>query len=117
MWPKRDYIHVKDAACGFLATALSDDVTPGECVTVNLGTSNAYSVSEVVEKLREVANVPFELLPETERLRPVDRPFLSADTSSIRERFGWRPQFTIDDAMADLWREPDLAGPLIARYA
>ncbi len=117
MWPKRDYIHVKDAARGFRTTALGEDIARGECVTVNLGTSNAYSVSEVVEKLRAVADVPFELQSDTERLRSVDRPFLAADTSRIRDRFGWRPQFTIDDAMADLWREPELSQALTERYA
>ena len=117
LWPKRDYIHVKDAASGFAAAALSATPTTGECVTVNLGTSAAFSVSEVVEKLRAVAPIPFELVEDAQRLRPVDRPFLAADTSRMRQLFGWHPHLTIDDAMADLWRDPELSPSLTERYA
>src|SRR4029078_5907911 len=52
--PKLDYIHVRDAARGFLATALGGEVLPGETVTVNLGTSHSFSVEEVVTRLRTV---------------------------------------------------------------
>ncbi|MEX6505848.1 NAD-dependent epimerase/dehydratase family protein [Jiella sp. M17.18] len=116
LWPKRDYIHVRDAARGFMKTALGDGVAPGECVTVNLGTSAAYSVSEVVEKLRAVCDIDFEIQQDASRLRPVDRPFLAADTSRMRSRFGWQPELTVDDAMADLWRDPELTRALTERY-
>ncbi|KQT51012.1 epimerase [Aureimonas sp. Leaf454] len=116
LWPKRDYIHVKDAALGFRAVALKDSSASGEVVTVNLGTSASYSVVEVLEKLRSVSQTDFSIEEDPDRLRKVDRPFLAADTSRIQALFGWNPRFTIDDAMADLWREPELAESLTARY-
>jgi UDP-glucose 4-epimerase len=115
LWPKRDYIHVKDAASGF-AAAVNGAVRPTETVVVNLGSSQPYSVEEVVKKLRRISGCEFSLWEDPSRVRPVDRPFLAADTSRIQQLFGWRVRYTIDDALADLWREPDLAESLTARY-
>lgn len=114
--PKRDYIHVFDAAQGFKAAALNHSVAPGRTVTVNLGTSHQYSVGEIIEKLRSITNIDF--LPEHDpaRVRPVDRPFLAADNTQMQRLFGWAPTFTIDEALADIWRRPDLAEALVAKY-
>lgn len=116
MWPKRDYIHVQDAARGFRATALDSAVTSGETVTVNLGTSRSYSVAEIVTKLRGTAGIDFSFEEDKSRLRKVDRPFLAADIRAIKRQFGWEPKHTIDDALADLWRNPELANGLMAKY-
>lgn len=116
LWPKRDYIHVEDAARGFATIATARRHQSESTVTVNLGTSQPYSVEEVLQKLRAVADVEFELEQDGSRVRPVDRPFLAADTTQIRQRFGWVPAFTIDDAVRDLWRAPDLASALVEKY-
>jgi UDP-glucose 4-epimerase len=116
MWPKRDYIHVRDAARGFVAVALKEDRgTPGTLV-VNLGTSQSYSVAEIVDKLKQIALIDFALEQEQSRQRKVDRPHLAADIHEIHSRFGWTPQATVDDALADLWREPDFAPSLAEKY-
>lgn len=116
MWPKRDYIHVIDAARGFAAAALDDHIAAGEPVTVNLGTSQSYSVEEIVTKLQGVVPFGFDVEEDVSRLRKVDRPYLAADIGKIAALFGWRPHHSIDTALADLWREPDLTPELIAKY-
>lgn len=116
MSPKRDYIHVRDAARGFVAVALKDECGGASTLTVNLGTSFSYSVAEIVAKLKDVAMIDFSLEQERSRLRSVDRPYLAADIREIRARFGWTPQVNIDDALADLWREPDLTPELARKY-
>ncbi len=116
MSPKRDYIHVRDAASGFITVALEEEIAAGSTLTVNLGTSHSYSVAELVAKLRDVAMIEFSLEQEPSRLRKVDRPHLAADISRISSRFGWTPQRTIDDALADVWREPDLTPELAGKY-
>ncbi|RDJ24077.1 UDP-glucose 4-epimerase [Bosea caraganae] len=115
-WPKRDYIHVEDAARGFATIATDAGLEPGATVTVNLGTSHPYSVDEILSKLRGIAQIRFALEQDSDRVRAVDRPFLAADTTQIRQLFGWEPEFTIDDALSDLWRAPDLSEALTAKY-
>lgn len=116
MRSKRDYIHVRDAARGFVSVALKGGIEPGPTVTVNLGTSQTYSVAEIVEKLKLIAGIEFTVEQQPSRLRKVDRPYLAADIGEINVRFGWRPEATVDEALADTWREPDLAPALAGRY-
>lgn len=116
LWPRRDYIHVRDAARGFAAATLRGEVPVGETVTVNLGTSRTYSVSDILGKLRQIAGVPFRVERDEARIRSEDRPHLAAATGRIRRIFGWEPHLTIDDALADLWSNPDLAERLTERY-
>jgi UDP-glucose 4-epimerase len=116
MWPKRDYIHVKDAASGFVAAALTDRVQAGDILTVNLGTSQPFSVEEVIQKLKRIAGIEFSVEEDRSRARKVDRPYLAADNSEIRRVLGWKPALTIDDALADLWREPDMTPELAEKY-
>jgi UDP-glucose 4-epimerase len=116
LWPKRDYIHVQDAALGFVTTALNHVVATGETLTVNLGTAQPYSVEAMIPRLRKIAGIDFSVEQDVCRVRKVDRPHLAADISRIQKLFGWKPTYTIDDALTDLWREPDLAAELIAKY-
>lgn len=113
---RRDYIGVRDAARGFQAVALGGDIAVGETTVVNLGTSLTYSVLEVVEKLRRISGTDFGIRQTGDRVRRVDRPFLAADTREITAHFDWRPTATIDDTLAELWVEPDLASDLVERY-
>ena len=41
---------------------------------------------------------------------------LAADIEQIRRRFGWEPAVSIDEAIAELWRNPDLSEHLVAKY-
>jgi UDP-glucose 4-epimerase len=73
-------------------------------------------VAEIVLKLQQLAPIEFALEQEQSRLRKVDRPYLAANISAIRTRFGWTPKSTVDDALIDLWNEPDLSPALMAKY-
>lgn len=116
LWPKRDYIHVKDAARGFASTLFGADIEPGKTVTVNLGTSQPYSVEEIIGKLRLISGCKIDIEQDLSRVRAVDRPFLAADNSLIAALFGWKATHTLDDALSDLWSEPDLSDHLLAAY-
>lgn len=114
--PKRDYIHVKDAAAGFAATALNGNLKKGEIVIVNLGTQMQYSVEDLLEKLKNIAQIKFEIETDPTRLRKVDRPFLGANITKIKELFKWKPQFDIDIALMEMWKDPDLPKYFIEKY-
>ncbi len=115
-WPKRDYIDVVDAAGGFAAVALGDNPGPGECETVNLSSGDQYSVDEILERLQSVLGCKFEVRQSKDRMRAVDRPFLGADITRIKEKFGWAPQHSLESSLERAWASrdslPDLRGRL-----
>jgi UDP-glucose 4-epimerase len=114
--PKRDFIHVTDAARGFATVATAGDVRPGATEIVNLGTGCQYSVAELLEMLSGIAGQKFTIDRDSKRLRKVDRPFLCADISRIRDRFGWSPERTLEDALRDIWADPDIPQSLLDKY-
>jgi len=112
--PKRDYIHVEDVARGFAAVGLTDRENTG-VDTVNLGTGVGYSVTEVVDMLSRVIGERLTIETDPTRVRASDRPFLSAATARIRERYNWAPQKTMSDSLRDLWANPDIPVELLER--
>jgi UDP-glucose 4-epimerase len=113
---RRDYVHVTDVARGFANVACRGDVEPGETCVVNLGTQKAYSVHDLLEHLRTISAIDFQVDQDPSRMRASDRPFLAANNQQIAERFGWSPRFEIDKALADLWQNPDLPESWVDRY-
>lgn len=110
IWPKRDYIHVADAARGFAAVATRGEISSGEVATVNLGTSLQFSVEEILAKLRQITQLEFKVETDPSRVRAVDRPYLGADIGLIGTLFGWKPRYGIDQAIVDLWQDPEGLG-------
>ncbi|MCV7055889.1 NAD-dependent epimerase/dehydratase family protein [Mycolicibacterium gilvum] len=114
-WPKRDYIDVLDAASGFAAAALGTAPEPGHCEVVNLGSGQQYSVDEIVDRMRSVLGLNFEVRQDERRMRAVDRPFLGADITRIRDTFGWSPQHELDETLKRMWGNPDFLPDLEGR--
>lgn len=112
IWPKRDYIDVVDAARGFAAVALGDHPGPEQCEVVNLSSGDQYSVDEILQRLHSTLGLRFEVRQSPDRMRAVDRPFLGADISRIKEKFGWSPQHSLEYTLERAWASrgslPDL---------
>ncbi len=115
--PKRDYIDVRDAARGFWAVTSRGEVPNRTVVTVNLGTMKQYSVMELLDKIKTISGIEFEIEQDTKRLRKVDRPHLFADISRINQLFDWKPQFDINDTIQAMIQEPDLPAYLLDKYS
>ena len=113
---KRDYVHVSDVARGFACVATANNIENSEVATVNLGTQQSYSVSQLLEHLTEISSIDIQVESDPSRMRPSDRPFLAADINRIQQRFQWQPAFAIREALADLWQAPDLPEEWIEGY-
>jgi UDP-glucose 4-epimerase len=116
LWPKRDYIDVRDAAAGFAAAALNGSIAGGETVTVNLGTAQQFSVDEILKLLQQVARRQITVEEDKSRVRAVDRPFLGAAIGRIQAYFGWTPRYNIEDTVKAIWQDPDFSAALNERY-
>jgi UDP-glucose 4-epimerase len=100
----RDYIHVVDLALGHLK-ALEALKAPGrrdECLTVNLGTGNGYSVLEIVRAFEQASGkpVPYKIAPR----RPGDVAACYADPNRASKVLGWKAERGLGAMCADTWR-------------
>lgn len=112
--PSRDYVHVADVAAGFAAVATGDRFS-GEVDLVNLGTGTGWTVDQVVDQLSGVVGERLTVVTDPARVRASDRPHLAAATARMRDHYGWTAQRTLEDALRDLWADPDIPASLLER--
>jgi UDP-glucose 4-epimerase len=86
----RDYIHVSDLIDAHVL-ALEHLLAGGESLTANCGYGQGFSVLEVVEAVKRVTGVDFEVRMGPRRAG--DPAALVADSTRIREMLGWRPAY------------------------
>ena len=86
----RDYIHVTDLAEAHIK-ALEHLLAGGASDIFNCGYGKGCSVGEVIKEVKKVTGADFNV-EETDR-RAGDPPELVADSSLIRERLSWEPEY------------------------
>ncbi len=94
----RDYIHVEDLAHGHLL-ALDYVRKHKECLPINLGTGNGYSVLQVVASYEKATGkpIPYEIVGR----RPGDIATCYADASRAKELLGFEAKHDIDTMTRD----------------
>ncbi|MEU5877482.1 UDP-glucose 4-epimerase GalE [Spirillospora sp. NPDC047279] len=105
----RDYIHVWDIARAFYEAAARFDtvvppLTPAYEV-INLGTGDGTTVRELVTAFREVVGDGF--VAEDAPARPGDVVGAYVNPAKAEALLGWKPEYTIEDAIRHslLWAE------------
>ncbi len=95
----RDYIHVTDLAEGHLKALAKLDQP--QCMAVNLGTGEGYSVFDVIKAFEHVSNrkIAYEIAPR----RPGDVASCYADPAHAKELLDWSAQKTLREMCADMW--------------
>jgi UDP-glucose 4-epimerase len=101
----RDYIHVTDLArVHILALEALERGEPSR--VLNCGYGHGYTVREVIEAVRGVSGVDFDVVEAPRRAG--DPPELIADSTKLRDEFGWTPEHAdIDEIVrtALAWEE------------
>lgn len=87
----RDYIHVSDLAYAHLLALEALIEQPCQSHFLNCGYGHGYSVLEVLDAVDRVTNLRIERVLSDRRAG--DTASLTADSNSIRSRFGWTPAF------------------------
>jgi GDP-4-dehydro-6-deoxy-D-mannose reductase len=96
----RDFIHVDDGAEAYRLLAET-----GERGGVyNLASGHAVTMRDALGRLLRISGVDAEVKEGVFAPRPFDIPHLCGDASRLRA-LGWQPTRTLDDALADIWRE------------
>lgn len=96
----RDYIHVVDLANAHLC-ALNNRLMAKGCRAWNIGTGQGSSVLEVVKTFERVNHVSVAYSIEPRREGDVATSF--ADNTRAVQELGWKPQYTLEDMLADSW--------------
>ena len=86
----RDYIHVNDLAQAHLL-ALDALLEGGDSATYNLGSSNGYSVNDVIGKAEAVTGKKIPFIEAARR--PGDPASLVASSKKIQRDLGWSPVY------------------------
>jgi len=101
---QRDFTDVRDMVRAYVLAL--ERGTPGD--VYNLGSGRPRAIHEIVNTLRELARVPFELEYDPERMRPSDTPVSYCDVTKFHRATGWQPEIpfmeTLRDTL-DYWRE------------
>src|SRR5215211_3005064 len=97
--PRRDLTYVEDTAAGFLAAARSDAAIGR---TVQLGTGEAISVGQIVERVGAILGKELTVETDRARVRPAQSEvqLLLSDPSRARELLGWEPAIGIDEGLS-----------------
>jgi GDP-4-dehydro-6-deoxy-D-mannose reductase len=94
----RDFTDVRDVVSAY--RLLAQHGQPGEIY--NLGSGQGVRIADAVEHLGSLATKPITVRVEAARVRSVDQPLLVADSSKLRTTTGWKPQYTIEQTLADM---------------
>jgi len=94
----RDFTDVRDVVRAY--RLLAQHGQPGE--VYNLGSGRGVRIADALEHLRSLAAEPIPVRVEAARVRSVDQPLLVADSSKLITATGWKPQYTIEQTLADM---------------
>ena len=97
---ERDFIHVVDLAKAHVL-AITNRLANQGCRAWNIGTGKPISVLQIKETFEEVNGVT--IATEFVERRAGDLPAFYADASRAKKELGWKPQFTLEDMLADSW--------------
>lgn len=97
-FPQRDFTYISDTIDGFLRIAECDQAL-GQ--VVNLGSGQAVSITEVVERVGALLGRSLPILSEPSRLRPVHSEvgLLVADNHKAAALCGWRPTVSLEEGL------------------
>jgi GDP-mannose 4,6-dehydratase len=100
----RTFLDVKDAMRAYWLALIH--CSPGD--VYNIGSTNAMTVGEVLDRLIELSTVPIARRLVPELLRPADVTLQVPCIEKFVAATGWRPEYDFDESLRDLmayWRK------------
>ena len=100
----RDYIHVEDIASAHVIAIKK--LLDNQNVTgiYNLGSSNGFSVLDVIKTTEKVLNTKVNYVVENRRVG--DPQYLVASSKKANDVLGWKPNINkLDDIILDMWNK------------
>lgn len=95
--PRREFLHVDDAAAGFLHLLRTYD----DEQTINVGSGEDVAISELAGVISDVVGYDGDVFWDTSK--PDGTPRKLLDVSRLKA-LGWRPAISLDEGIADTYR-------------
>lgn len=86
---RREFLDVRDVVSAYLAVLAAEGVTSG--TVFNVASGAPRTIASVLEDLRALARIPFEVVVSPERLRPSEIAVAAGDAGRLRIATGWTP--------------------------
>jgi UDP-glucose 4-epimerase len=102
---RRDYVYVDDVARAIVAMVLARRGGRG-LATCNVGSGQDRSGQEVLDALAKTMRTNLRVVPDSQRVRVVDRPRLLASVAFAHELFGWMPSTSFEEGLAAAVQRP-----------
>ena len=96
----RDYIHVEDAAAALVSVMACTGASPYDDLCFNVGSGKGVSLNDLIAVVAKLANSAANVIHEEQRA--FDIPANVLDISRIRDRLGWQPRHSIEQALAKM---------------
>lgn len=98
---KRDFLDVRDVVAAYIALLAAMPGLPHR-FTCNIATGSAQPLRTVLESLRRLARVPFEVEIDPARLRPSDIPYAAGCADRLLTATGWTPTTPLEATLAEV---------------
>jgi GDP-4-dehydro-6-deoxy-D-mannose reductase len=98
---KRDFSHVKDIVRAYRMIIENDDCSK----IYNVGSGEAHGLDEMLDFIVGLSSQRIEVEVEPSRVRPVDTPVICCDRHLIEKELGWKPEYTVFDALKEMFDE------------
>jgi len=105
---ERDYVHVHDAATGFIAMARG--LERSSRIVANIGAERAVSGKQIVRTIGELMGIDPIVHQDTNRMRVSDRPRLLSNCSLAHDTLRWETRRSLTDALRDAINDPRAVG-------
>lgn len=98
--PTRDFNYVKDTCRGFLALAKAPGIEGQE---INIATNSEISMEDTLKTIARLMNADVKWVQDPDRIRPSKSEVfrLWGDNTKITTLTDWRPQYSIEDGLAE----------------
>jgi GDP-4-dehydro-6-deoxy-D-mannose reductase len=102
--PRRDFTDVRDIASAYWLAGKKIDAN----ACYNVASGRARSIEEVMQILKRLAKVDFEVKTDPSRLRKTEIPIVMGSSERFRKATGWRPEIAFEQTIGDMlewWRD------------
>jgi len=111
----RDFLDVRDVVDAYMRLIAQAPDLPDRVSVFNIGSGKARTIASLLDDLRAMARVPFEVEVDPQLLRPsaTDLASVACDATKLRDATGWAPRHSLADmlqALLDEWRAEIASG-------